>query len=590
MRRNRRGLTVVLLVAALVVSAVGCKSSSPSKKDEPLTDTGSKVPAFFEEIPAETFYVYSGLEPVPKAVVESTLEQYGDSLATFLGRAAKGMGSGSLPAALHDEIDGELDPERWQELGFSLEPRFALYGVGAVPIFRMELGDTEAFERMLGRIESKAEVDVRIKESKGEQYRLYGSEEVHVPVVVRDGAVVVSLYDPELEDVLLPYVLGRAKPDRSLADARHLRNLVRRYDYEEYLLGYHDLRGMIRAFTGVDTPREATESVMQATEISLASPSEACRSEIAQVADVAPRLVFGTTEFTAERVRTELGLELQEKYAEELAATVGPVPALDSSLFERSMLAVAMGLDMERVIGMLRTHARSIADEPYECEDLAPINRMARRFRNRPLPTVLTQLRGAALMLDGLAFGEGFIPTELNAVAMARMDNPKALIGRLQPLITGMMQVEIEDDGVPVPLEKLDRQSSVIESPHVAQRDKTLAFSVGVGMQDEMATLLEQPLAEPSQTAFAVRYDLEKLSEAIPEQFGNGIGTLLDESMVASLLEGSMEMRVAFRERGVFVTTDQRRSSDSREESSSRRNSGASVESVGANLRERRAK
>jgi hypothetical protein len=71
----------------------------------------------------------------------------------------------------------------------------------------------------------------------------------------------------------------------------------------------------------------------------------------------------------------------------------------------------------------------------------------------------------------------------------------------------------VKPDGVPVAVKPFDTQT-FIEVPHVAMTEDTLAMSIGVGMQDELAVLLEdkQAATTPADTPmFVFGYDYARL-------------------------------------------------------------------------------
>ena len=176
MRRFRPSWLLVSFAFALL--AVGCKTGSSNKSDESLTEDGRRVPGFFKEIPADTLYVYTGLEPFPADTAESLLEQANESgsftPAGMLKRVATNRPDAPpVLEAIAEELEGNVNPEGLEELGFKLDAHSALYGLGGIPVVRLELGDSEAVEAMLNRIETESDTDVEMKESDGQTYRLY---------------------------------------------------------------------------------------------------------------------------------------------------------------------------------------------------------------------------------------------------------------------------------------------------------------------------------------------------------------------------------------------------------------------------------
>ena len=557
MRIRLRALSL-LVCTSLVLFAGACKSGSGSKPDEPLTDDKPAYPSHFSEIPADSLYVYTGLEPVPEDLMVAGLERakasmtgsYFDSMRTM----AKEQSLPPTLLALLDELEGNVSPAGMKELGMSLSPTYAIYGLGGMPTFRMELGDAAAFEAMVNRVESKsAGASITKKEADGVTYRIYEADELRVPMVIRDGEVIVSVAHEETLETVLPYLLGQKTPDKSLADANQLDALVDQYGYKKWSAGYVDIESAIRRLSGIDAPGPVLAATLEAFGVETPEQSESCTREIGESASAMPRAVMGIQSYTDADTVGHAGLEVKTELAGELAGSVEPIPGMDSEFFEGATMALGMGLNVEKLSGILKGHLKAIAENPYQCEHFDSVNRYAQRYQSQPLPPVVKQLRGVALILDRIEFGAGsFIPTSLDAVAIVGIGNPQSLLGRLQPFVPGLMQANVQSDGVPVALDQLGQVVAFLKSPHLAMTEEKVAFSTGVGMQDEMAALLEEPSAEASMAAMAMSYDFDKLMEGVPDSSRKQLEELLGESASLSL-QGSASMRLMFDGNGVFM-------------------------------------
>jgi hypothetical protein len=286
--------------------------------------------------------------------------------------------------------------------------------------------------------------------------------------------------------------------------------------------------------------------------------SEACATEIGDIAAAMPRAVMGIQSYTDDETVGHAGVEVKSKLAGELAGAVEPIPGMDSKLFEGATVAIGTGLNVEKLSGILKSHMSAIAENPYKCEDFDGINRYAQRFQNQPLPPVVKQLRGVAVILDRIQFGSGtFMPTNLDAVAIVGIGNPQSLLGRLQPFVPGLMQANVQSDGVPVALDQLAQVVPFLKSPHLAMTDDQVAFSTGVGMQDEMAALLESPAAGGSTAAMAMTYDFDKLMQGVSDASRKQLEAFLGDSASLSL-QGSAAMRLMFDGNGIFLKSRSR--------------------------------
>jgi hypothetical protein len=556
MRRSRILSLVVCLCVA--VTAVGCKTGSSQKDDKSLTEEKRPVPDFFSEIPADTFYVYTGLQPFPEDVVRATLEESGEAApyGEMLDNVTAGAGeTPDVIEAIAEELDGNMSVEGLRDLGFALEANFAFYGLGPIPVFRLQLGDVKAFREMLERVEKRAGTSVDRRKHGGQTYRVYRNDDLAVPLVIRDGEVIVSALDHDLLETVVPYLVGAKKPDRSLAGMGNLRQMTEQYGYERHGLGYVDIAGAVRSFAGIREPDPVTAAVMEWNEVSRDEYSEVCREELDELVASAPRAVFGFQEFSAQSVQVHGGLELDSELANQLAGTVTPLPGLRTDTFDEAAVSFGFGLDVDKLTQVLNQHASSMVEQPYKCDSLEPLNRWAQRFERRPIPTFVRQLRGATLMLEGLEFGSGqYVPSDIEAIGLIRSSNPQGLLGQLQMFVPGLAQASVSADGVPVALQQLGRQVGFFNSPHIAMTDELIAMSTGVGMQDEMAVLLEEGQSNAATAAVALGWNLEKIRASLPGR-AKGLLTQMFGESYAEAMQGSRTTQIQLTGSGVFFET-----------------------------------
>jgi len=557
MRRSRI-LSSLVVCLCVVVTAVGCKTGSTQKDDESLTEEKRPVPGFFSEIPADTFYVYTGLQPVPEDVVRDRLEESDEAAAygEMLDNVTSGAGeTPDVLEAVAEELDGNMSAEGLQELGFDLEANYAFYGIGPIPVFRLQLGDVQAFREMLDRVEKRTDTSVDRRDYDGQAYRVYRNDDLAVPLVIRDGDVIVSSLDHALLETVVPYLVGAKKPEQSLAGTGILREMTDEYAYEPHGLGYVDIAGLVRSFTGIREPDPVTAAVLDWNGASSDEYSEVCREEFDELVASAPRVVFGFQEFSTKSVQVHGGLELDSELASQLAGTVTPLPGLRSDTFDGAALSVGFGLDVAKLNQILNRHASEIVDQPYECESLDLLNRWAQRFEQRPVPTFVRQLRGATLMLEGLQFDTGqYVPSDIEAIGLIRSSNPQGLLGQLQMFVPGLAQANVSADGVPVALQQLGQQVRFLNSPHIAMTDELIAMSTGVGMQDEMAVLLEETQSNAATAAVAVGWNLEKIRASLPGR-AKGVLTQMFGESYAEAMEGSRTTQVQMTGSGMFFET-----------------------------------
>jgi hypothetical protein len=149
MRRIHR--RAALATIACLLAACG---KPPASNDAPL--------AF---VPADAPYVYANLEPVPSAITEQwsrPMQDYWPTLFTTYesmlqdAKLALDDHTRQIAVTLLDELKTHGSWDKLRTIGLKPDGRMAVYGVGIVPVLRLELGDPAAFKAEVARVEQKA--------------------------------------------------------------------------------------------------------------------------------------------------------------------------------------------------------------------------------------------------------------------------------------------------------------------------------------------------------------------------------------------------------------------------------------------------
>src|SRR5690606_29231555 len=116
--------------------------------------------------PADTPYAMGQDQPFPEALANQWVDRadpaipvYVRNLRQFSRLAAERPDAGLAPRlldALADELDGRRTREVLAAAGLAPTSRMALYGLGLVPVLRMELADPDAFRALVARLERKS--------------------------------------------------------------------------------------------------------------------------------------------------------------------------------------------------------------------------------------------------------------------------------------------------------------------------------------------------------------------------------------------------------------------------------------------------
>ena len=166
MRKVSKHLLVV--VATMMMALTGCgkdgKTGTPGGKAGTAAALPPvEAPAFMDLIPADTPYAFVSSRQLPTEAMdkifgafEPLLKKLDEEIGKELARPAGDGMDDKIGRAIAEELKGNLNKAGLEKMGLSTTPRFAVYGVGVLPVFRFELGNPKALTDMIGRVETKA--------------------------------------------------------------------------------------------------------------------------------------------------------------------------------------------------------------------------------------------------------------------------------------------------------------------------------------------------------------------------------------------------------------------------------------------------
>lgn len=151
-----------LAVTLALVSAGLLSGCSDDKESSEEASTLSYIPAdspYFmassDTMPEqEAFDLFQRMQPM--ASLESDLDELRDTLPELEDDKVQ-HALGALLIAMGEELVGVESLEDVHALGLKMSPQVAFYGLGILPVLRMQLQDEEAFRESLQRILTKAE-------------------------------------------------------------------------------------------------------------------------------------------------------------------------------------------------------------------------------------------------------------------------------------------------------------------------------------------------------------------------------------------------------------------------------------------------
>jgi hypothetical protein len=516
---------VVVVSLALLVSA-GCSKKTDSGGDGESAEeaptrafasrdvSGLSNPDFFSLIPADSPIVLVGFERVPRDFVEKIADVFvplGQLLQEELSDGVQAMGGeGGVLAALLGEIDGRLSLEGFESLGFRVDPRVAMYMIGSSLALRVELSDGKKLEGVFTRIEKAGDIGARKATLEGVDYRTWTEDSAMFVFAIIENEAVIGIMHQAASAEVLPVLLGLKKPAKSIADTGAIRDLVAKYGYVGVSAGYIDLRALARMFTGEASALSG--SVLAATGMADPDMSDACKKELSELAEVAPRMVYGYTSIDAKGAHSLAVLELRSDIARDLSGLQTPVPGLAKLTDGDPLFAMGMGLDLAKTLAWSKTKASAIAEAPYQCEWLDWMNEGAVAISeglDEPLPPMVGDFKGFALAVQDVKIG-GMMPSG-TGYAIVGMENPMAAIDMAKGAVPQLSSLKVSANGKPV---EVDLGMPGFGDAHIAVKGKWLGASLGPGMSERMTKLIRTKPAKVGPFA-VMAYDYGKYMELL---------------------------------------------------------------------------
>lgn len=404
-------------------------------------------------VPADTPYVLANQKTTPKAVSEAWMNIYGAGMSDMYADIAKDDklkaiegDTGDWIRAAMPEIGKMTTPEGIKELGFKLEARFAFYGYGLMPVYRIELDDVSRFNETVARVEKNAGKTLEKRKFDDVELWQFGDDKATVLFGPIGSHLVFTVAPAKSDEARLKAQLGLTLPEASLASSGGLKKLDQQHGYDGHLSGYLDIRGLAQRLSGRN---EADNQVITAFGGEIPKLSDACASEIDSMTQKFPRMAFGTTQMDAKRMQATSVIEMESTLATAMQKLAAPIPGADST--DAMMLRFAMSVDLPETVRFLSGVADSIAAKPYQCEELADLNSSAAEMK--------TGLANPGLAMAGAvsAFHVGVqkltvepgteMPSELSAFVTLGSSSPVMLWGFAQQGVPALSKLQLTTDG-----------------------------------------------------------------------------------------------------------------------------------------------
>ena len=562
----------LLLLAACALAVAGCGKSKEEAAASLLTDSSGLL----RYVPADTPYVFGSLAPPPdefldkiEPKVDRLLAAYSEMLGVVMAEAQSEGGDAEEMEkydALVTEVRSLLSLEGLNEAGLTRASTGLLYGNGLLPVLRVTLSDDSLFDDFITRIEAKAGEQLAVGEVEGLPYRFIEDEGVRIIIATADDQFVLTVAPDSLDDAALARLLGLELPAENIAQTGKLLEIAKEYDLMHEYVGLVDTVRVVDTF--IDEPGDLDALLLEMAGYDATNLSDDCKAEIRALAGIAPRVVTGYEEVSAERIRSVAVVELRKDIASEFTTFVSRVPGL-GAIYD-SLFSFGMSMNIEALRSFFDKRVAALEEQPWECEHLADLQDGLFAAREQalaqPVPPVIYDLNGFLAIVDEL---EGFDPGKkrppdsIDASFLLAIDNAQGLLAMGQAMIPELAELTIEPDGKAHQFELPDTGSGA-EKAWVALQESAIALSVSEDAETALPALLKAEGSMPP-PFMSMGLDGERYYKLIGDAMRASDDEEMSEEMraaVSDVLEVAAEfyerlqVDVTFTARGVEIDSD----------------------------------
>ena len=478
-------------------------------------DAARKPKELLQYIPADTPYVMAFTRPLPDDLVDrmepamdETLSAYRTLIEFMIADAAaelekeRDADDGTEPMdeetfrrfeAVLTEFMEMLSVQGLRDAGIGRDALFALYGDGLLPVLRMALTDGASFDATIARFEEQAEAKLETGEIRDLSYRYADLDEKARFIIATPGDdAIIAIVPADYDEKRLALTLGLEKPRKSLYRSKELRKITKEYDFTDHAVGFFDIERIAASFLGDPTDRNA--DLFALMEYDASQLDDTCRTEFAELAAVAPRIVMGYTDVGDRHIEGAMIVELREDIAAGLASLPTAVPGLGSD--PGGLLSFGFSLDPMALRTFYEGRLDAMEKDPFECAALSELQASTVKGREalaQPLPPVVYNFRGILATVEdvtGFDMSAKQPPESIDAGILFVVENAQDLVNMAALMSPQVAALNLLPDGEARKLD-LPELGDMAEKAFAALTSSGLSVSVGEGAAEKAEAMLE---------------------------------------------------------------------------------------------------
>jgi hypothetical protein len=378
-------------------------------------------------VPADTLFFYGGITTIPFTEITATMAPQ-----------LRLMKNPDLSKGISDEARAKYPPAAIMIMGMvsknieylqqaDAAARFGIgadvdmvgYSVGFIPVVRIKLADTAAFNKYIDDVEQYAKLKAEQKTVGNVNFRAYSFDKagdktpsgIELLIGVNNGYAIITLFSKVESSDVQNIIAGTTKPAKSLATSTLLPDIQAKHHFLPSHLGFINHREIINGITSADgnefarmldtlvdmahkaklagdtnnaappAPAQApsTESAATATPAAddvldtLRTP--ACRTELTDLINRWPQTVFGYTKMDLNSkpyvIEARMLVENTDAgFMQDMQKIRGFIPAVLRDEKQQPVFGIGLGLNVGAVSPFVASTIQGFIAKEYQCKYL----------------------------------------------------------------------------------------------------------------------------------------------------------------------------------------------------------------------------
>jgi len=388
--------------------------------------------------------------------------------------------------------------------GLSPQYHFAFYGIGLVPVLRLELAKPDNLRATIGRLETASGSKLPTGKVGSLDYWIINGNKADAKlegVIAISGKQLVATIAPaKPSDADLRTLLGLDKPAKSLANSGDLAALNKKMDYLTYGSGYLDSAKLVAVLKAPPTALET--SFLTAIGENKPAVDPVCSAEYDQLAAAWPRVSFGVTDLSVKHMAVRGVLETRADIAKDLMTLRAPMPGM--KLAQDGLFDFGFSMNLTKLPELATKYADATAKSPWKCPQLVGLNHSMEQSRttltNPGFAGYAPMFHGLHAIVDKLVVKDDQPVPDIAAVVAIGSDNPASLLAMAGSMVPGIATLGLKPDGVAKQLPQMPNLP--VNAPmFAAMTDKLLSISIGTGEEAKLGDAMK--LDDAQQPLFA---------------------------------------------------------------------------------------